>query len=64
LAERLERRLRAEGKQGSIPMDLHAQLQAASLVSMITWWLENDRLYTPDEMIHHIYEHIDLAFLH
>jgi AcrR family transcriptional regulator len=64
LAERLEKHLRDEGKQGSIPMDLHAQLQAASLVSMITWWLENDCPYTPAEMITHIYEHIDLAFLH
>ena len=64
LAERLEPRLRQERKQMSIPMDLHAQLQASSLVSMITWWLENDCPYTPAEMIKNIYEHIDLAFLH
>lgn len=61
LAERLERRLRQEGKQISTPMSLHAQLQAASIVSMITWWLENDCPYTPAEMIKNVYEHIDLV---
>jgi AcrR family transcriptional regulator len=64
LAERLEHRLQTEGKQLSIPIALHAQLQAAAIVSMITWWLENECPYTPDEMIKNIYEHIDLAFLH
>jgi AcrR family transcriptional regulator len=64
LAERLEQRLQKEGKQMSIPTALHAQLQAAAIVSMITWWLENDCPYTPAEMIKNIYEHIGLAFLH
>ena len=64
LAERIEQRLRQEGKPMSTPVALHAQLQAAALVSMITWWLENDCPYTPTERIKNIYEHIDLAFLH
>ena len=64
LAQRFERRLRQEGKQISIPISLHAQLNAAGLVSMISWWLENNYPYTPAEMIKYIYGHIDLAFLH
>ena len=39
---------------------LHAQLQAAALVSMIAWWLENNCPYTPDEMIRFFDEHIAL----
>jgi len=60
LAQRLEQHHRHEGKQMSIPMALHAQLQAASLVSMIAWWLENNCPYTPDEMIRFFDEHIAL----
>lgn len=64
LAERLERRLGGEGHQMSIPVSLHAQWNAAAMVSMIAWWLENDCPFTPAEMINYIYEHIDLAFRH
>ena len=60
LAQRLERHHRHEGKPMSIPMALHAQLQAASLVSMIAWWLENNCPYTPAEMIQFFEEHIAL----
>jgi AcrR family transcriptional regulator len=61
LERRVERRLRQEGKQMSIPVALHAQMQAAGLVSMISWWLENDCPYTPAEMIKNVYEHIELV---
>jgi AcrR family transcriptional regulator len=60
LAERLEPHLAQQRKHLSLPIALHAQLQAAMIVSMITWWLENDRPYTPAEMIKYIYEHIGL----
>lgn len=60
LAQRLEQHHRHEGKRMSIPMALHAQLQAASLVSMIAWWLENNCPYTPVEMIQFFNEHIAL----
>src|SRR5258706_6726444 len=61
LAERLERHHRHEGKHMSIPMALHAQLQAASLVSMVAWWLENNCPYTPAQMIQFFNEHIALT---
>lgn len=60
LAEHLERRLRHEGKPMALPMALHAQLHAASMVSMLGWWLEHDCPYPPAEMIKHVNEHIDL----
>ena len=61
LAARLERRLLQEGKQMSLPIALHADVQAAALVSMLSWWLENDCPYTPVEMIKYIDEHLDLV---
>ena len=61
VAERLERNLRHEGKQMSMPMALHAQLAAAAIVRMIAWWLDNDCPYTPAEMIQYFDEHIDLV---
>jgi AcrR family transcriptional regulator len=60
LAHRLEQHHQHEGRHMSIPMALHAQLQAASLVSMIAWWLENNCPYTPVEMIQFFNEHIAL----
>lgn len=60
LAEHLEQHLHDEGKQMSLPIALYAQLHAASLVSMIAWWLEHDCPYSPAEMIKHINAHIDL----
>ncbi len=50
LAERLEQRLRREGKQTAMPLALHAELHAAAMVSMLAWWLEHDCQYTPVEM--------------
>ena len=50
LAERIEHRVQKEGKQIAMPIELYAQLNAAVMVSMIAWWLENDRPYTPVEM--------------
>ena len=61
LAEGLERRLLREGKQLSLPIALPAQVQAAALVSMIAWWLENDCPYPPAAMIKYIDEHLDLV---
>jgi AcrR family transcriptional regulator len=50
LAERLLLRFQAEGLQMGMPMSLHAQLQAAGIVTAITWWLENGCPYSPIEM--------------
>lgn len=60
LAEHLAQQLHDKGKQMSLPIALYAQLHAASLVSMIAWWLEHDCPYSPAEMIKHINAHIDL----
>ena len=50
LAERIAHRIQQEGKQTAMPIELYAQLSAAVMVSMIAWWLENDRPYTAVEM--------------
>jgi AcrR family transcriptional regulator len=60
LAQRLEQHHRHEGKHMALPLVLHAQLQAASLVAMIAWWLENNCPYSPTEMIEFFNEHIAL----
>jgi len=62
LADRFERRLRREGKQTSVPIALHAQLHAAVMVTMIAWWLENDRPYTPVEMAELLQRHLATRF--
>jgi AcrR family transcriptional regulator len=61
LVERFEQRLRHEGKAISMPMALHVHLQAAGIVSMIAWWLENDCPYTPEDLVKYALEHIDLV---
>lgn len=61
LIERFERRLQHEGKTVSKPTALHIHLQAAGIVSMIAWWLENDCPYTPEELVKYAIDHIDLV---
>lgn len=61
LVERFEQRFQHEGKAISMPMALHVHLQAAGTVSMISWWLENDCPYTPEELVKYAIEHIDLV---
>lgn len=34
-----------------VPVDVLANYMAGSLVALITWWLENDMPYPPDEMV-------------
>jgi len=60
LAEHLERHFYHKWKTLALPIALYAQLHAASLVTMLAWWLENDCPYPPAEMIKHIHAHIDL----
>lgn len=60
LAEHLEHHFYHKWKAMALPIALYAQLHAASLVTMLAWWLENDCPYPPAEMIKHIHAHIDL----
>jgi AcrR family transcriptional regulator len=60
LAERLLRRFQEEGLQMAMPMALHAQLQAAGIVTAVAWWLENDCPYTPIEMTDYLGVHFRL----
>jgi AcrR family transcriptional regulator len=62
LADRFERRLRLEEKHTSTPVALHAQLQAAAMVTTISWWLENDCQYTPVEMTELLRRHLATRF--
>jgi AcrR family transcriptional regulator len=61
LVERFERHFQQTEKPVTMPMALHIQLQAAGIVAMIAWWLENDCPFTPTEMIKHVSEHINLV---
>lgn len=44
----------------SIPIDLHTQVQAAGIVSMVTGWLENNCPYSA-VMMHYAGIHFNLA---
>lgn len=63
LADRFERRLQQwEEKHASTPIALHAQLQAAAMITTIAWWLENDCQYTPVEMTELLRRHLETRF--
>ncbi len=62
LADRFERRLQREREQTSTPVTLHAQLHAAAIITMISWWLENDCPYTPVEMTELLQRHLATRF--
>lgn len=38
------------GRQKSLPVDLLAHYLASSYLSMITWWLDHDLIYTAEQM--------------
>jgi AcrR family transcriptional regulator len=61
IAERLERNLSHVKQNLTMPITLHAQIAAAAIVRMIAWWLENDCLNSPTEMIQYISEHLHLV---
>lgn len=63
LADRLKRRIQQEAGQMAMPIDLHAQLQAAAMVGMLEWWLENDFPYTSVEMTQYLDVHFKLLRL-
>ncbi len=62
LADRIERRIRGGEKRSSMPLSLHAQLHAAAIITMVAWWLENDRPYTPVEMTQLLQHHLATRF--
>lgn len=52
----LERRPDASD-QTTIPIEVRAEFLASSLLALLTWWLDNDMLYSPesmDEMYHEL----------
>lgn len=49
---RLRRRQQQEGLQFLVPLPILAQFYAGTLISITTWWLENDLPLTPQEMAH------------
>jgi AcrR family transcriptional regulator len=60
IAERLKQNLQYDGKSASMPLALHAQIAAAAIVRMLAWWLENNRPYSPAEMVQYMDEHLKL----
>jgi AcrR family transcriptional regulator len=61
LADRLKGRFQQHGIEVPMPIDLHAQIQAAAMVSMVIWWLENNCPYTPHEMMQYSGMHFNLV---
>lgn len=47
----IDRRV-AAGEKTDIPPDVRAAFAAGSLMAMITWWLDKNMPYTPEQMAH------------
>jgi AcrR family transcriptional regulator len=50
LSQRIEQGLQKSGNTFDIPLPVLASFIAGSFVALLKWWLENKRLYSPEEM--------------
>ena len=50
LAQRIERGLEASGQKFDIPLPVLASFIAGSFLTLLKWWLENKRVYSPEHM--------------
>ena len=56
-AERIEGRLveaQNQGRTYSIPVPVIAQFYAGACLALATWWLENERPVSPEELAHYL----------
>ena len=50
LSQRIEQGLQKSGTMLKIPRPVLASFIAGSFVTLLKWWLENKRIYSPEEM--------------
>jgi len=50
LTENIEQRLMESGKEFSVPVSVLAVSVSGSYLSLLTWWLDNKMIYSPEQM--------------
>ena len=50
LSERIEQGLKKSGKKYEVPLPILANFTAGNFLTLLTWWLENKRIYSPEQM--------------
>jgi len=50
LSEKIEQHLLAGGQSYEVPLPVIANFLAGSFLSLVTWWLDNKMIYTPEQM--------------
>jgi AcrR family transcriptional regulator len=50
LSERIEQGLKNSGKNYDVPLPVLANFIAGSFLTLLKWWLENKRVYSPEQM--------------
>jgi AcrR family transcriptional regulator len=50
LSARIEQGLEKSGQEFEVPLPILASFIAGSFLTVLRWWLENKRLYTPEQM--------------
>ena len=50
LSQRVERGLEKSGQVYELPLPVLANFITGSFLTLLKWWLENKRIYTPEEM--------------
>jgi hypothetical protein len=60
LSKRIEEALNESGKKFNVPYPILARFIAGSFLTLLQWWLENKRVYSPEE-IDKIFKDLTLA---
>ena len=63
LSERIEQGLKNSGKEYDVPLAVLANFVAGSFLTLLKWWLENKRVYSPEQM-DEIFRKLTLAGIH
>lgn len=50
MSEKIEEKLKADGKTYQVPIPVMANFLAGSFLTLVKWWLDNKMAYSPEEM--------------
>lgn len=50
MTEKIEEKLRSDGKTYLVPIPVMANFLAGSFLTLVKWWLDNKMVYSPEEM--------------
>ncbi len=50
LSEKIQERLSAGGQTYEVPLPVMANFLSGSFLSLVTWWLDNKMVYSPEQM--------------